>query len=100
MGTRRRTVALVGAVTMGLAVAATASTPRVEAEAAPKSWSPTPKAAECGPDDTPETGLQGEIPEADRQSGRSALGYGCNLSLLSSLPAASFANFDTYGDCA
>ena len=100
MGTRRRTVALVGAVTMGLAVAATASTPRVEAEAAPKSWSPTPKAAECGPDDTPETGLQGEIPEADRRSGRSALGYGCNLSLLNSLPAASFANFDTYGDCA
>lgn len=36
--------------------------------------------AECGPGSRPETGMQGEVPVADRESGRSREGYDCNLS--------------------
>jgi hypothetical protein len=56
--------------------------------------------AVCGAGDRPETGLQGQIPLADRQSGRAADGYTCNLREVGFLPSTSFANFDTYGDCA
>ncbi|MCW2829713.1 MAG: hypothetical protein JWP31_405 [Aeromicrobium sp.] len=35
--------------------------------------------ARCGPGSTPETGLQGQVPRADRVSGRSTKGYACNL---------------------
>ena len=41
---------------------------------------PVPPAA-CGPGSLPEHGLQGEVPKADRESGRSRLGYRCNLEL-------------------
>ena len=40
-----------------------------------------PRAA-CGPGSLPETGLQGQVPEHDRASGRSAFGYRCNLELV------------------
>ncbi|RAY11410.1 hypothetical protein DPM19_30780 [Actinomadura craniellae] len=39
--------------------------------------------AECGPGAAPETGLQGQVPLADRTSGRSRQGYRCNLELVS-----------------
>ena len=39
--------------------------------------------AECGPGSQPETGVQGQVPLADRQSGRSQQGYRCNLKLVS-----------------
>jgi hypothetical protein len=35
--------------------------------------------AECGPGSRPETGMQGEVSVADRESGRSSLGYSCNM---------------------
>lgn len=38
--------------------------------------------ARCGKGSLPETGLQGQVPLADRQSGRSTLGYRCNLKLI------------------
>ena len=56
--------------------------------------------AECGPDDRPETGLQGQVPLADRATGRSVEGYTCNLTEVGFMPSSSFANFDTYENCA
>jgi hypothetical protein len=56
--------------------------------------------AQCGPKDRPETGLQGQVPMADRASGRAVEGYTCNLSEVGFLPSSSFANFDTYKNCA
>lgn len=35
--------------------------------------------ADCGPGSLPETGMQGDVPAADRESGRSTLGYRCNI---------------------
>jgi hypothetical protein len=56
--------------------------------------------AQCGPDDRPETALQGQVPMADRVSGRSHTGYTCNLTEVGFMPSSSFANFDTYENCA
>ncbi|MFF0493129.1 LVIVD repeat-containing protein [Nocardia sp. NPDC004068] len=38
--------------------------------------------ADCGPGSSPETGLQGDVPVADRDNGRSKLGYTCNTSFV------------------
>lgn len=35
--------------------------------------------ADCGPGSRPESGLQGDVPAVDRDSGRSAEGYDCNI---------------------
>src|SRR4051812_6895781 len=56
--------------------------------------------AQCGPKDRPETGLQGQVPVPDRASGRSVEGYTCNLTEVGFLKSSSFANFDTYENCA
>src|SRR3954463_10532260 len=66
--------------------------------AAPAAHAKSP--AQCGPNDKPETGLQGQVPMADRVSGRSVEGYNCNLTEVGYLPSSSFANFDTYKNCA
>lgn len=36
----------------------------------------------CGLKDTPETGLQGDVPLADQQSGRAQQGYNCGLAVV------------------
>lgn len=36
----------------------------------------------CGPGAQPEPALQGQVPKADRESGRSRAGYRCNIELL------------------
>lgn len=36
----------------------------------------------CGPRALPETGVQGQVPKADQVSGRSKLGYRCNVRLV------------------
>jgi hypothetical protein len=56
--------------------------------------------AQCDPKDRPETALQGQVPMADRASGRAAEGYTCNLTEVGFMPSSSFANFDTYKNCA
>ncbi len=38
--------------------------------------------ANCGPGSLPETGLQGDVPAGDRETGRSTQGYRCNMSLI------------------
>lgn len=38
--------------------------------------------ADCGPGAMPEPGLQGDVPAADRDSGRSTQGYRCNMSMV------------------
>jgi hypothetical protein len=59
------------------------------------------RAADCGPGSQPETGLQGQIPRRDRDSGRSAQGYRCNLTLIGRYQGegAGVVN-PSFGDCA
>jgi hypothetical protein len=58
-------------------------------------------AATCGAGSTPETALQGEVPLADRQSGRNQQGYACNMALVGQYrgEGASWVNAST-GTCA
>jgi hypothetical protein len=47
-----------------------------------EAWPANVPRARCGPGSLRETGLQGQVPIADQTSGRSALGYRCNLGLV------------------
>ena len=60
---------------------------------------PVPR-ANCGPGSSPETGIQGDVSQADRSSGRSQLGYRCNLELMGQFQAqgAGWQNA-WYGNC-
>ncbi|MBV8063051.1 MAG: hypothetical protein JOY51_05615 [Nevskia sp.] len=57
--------------------------------------------AQCGAGSQPETALQGEVPLADRQSGRNLKGYSCNLQLVEQYQGtgASVVN-PSYSHCA
>jgi len=56
--------------------------------------------ASCGPGSAPETSLQGEVPLADRTSGRSRRGYSCNLQLISQYQSQGQATVGaSYGKC-
>jgi len=80
---RRRVAVLVAGIVLLMAGEAQAKSPAL-----------------CGPNDMVETGLQGQIPLADRLTGRAEKGYNCNLDEVGSYASTSFANFDTYENCA
>jgi hypothetical protein len=48
-------------------------------------WPTAVPSAQCRADDRIETGVQGEVPLADRDNGRSRLGYNCNIDLVGQL---------------
>lgn len=62
----------------------------------------------CGKHDLPETGIQGDVPKADQESGRAEQGYNCGLALVGhatldgggTRPANANANMAWAGDCA
>ncbi|WP_405728998.1 hypothetical protein OG885_09505 [Streptomyces sp. NBC_00028] len=59
------------------------------------------KRANCGPGSLPETGVQGQVPLKDRESGRSKQGYRCNLERLGGYQGegATYVN-PSYKNCA
>jgi len=67
--------ATVGVVLLGASLVASGEAPAVFEHPLPE--------ARCGKDAMPETGLQGQVPLADRQPGRSTQAYRCNLELVS-----------------
>jgi hypothetical protein len=67
----------------------------------------TEQAYDCGKHDLPETGIQGDVPKADQDSGRAEQGYNCGLALVGHTtlgeggrPANANANMAWAGDCA
>jgi hypothetical protein len=54
----------------------------VKATGGPEPWNQAAPRAVCGPDDAPETDLQGRVQPQDRVSGRSLEPYTCNLELV------------------
>ncbi len=69
------------AVAAALACALAVTLP-VGASAQGEPFESTVPRATCGPGSWPESELQGQVPLAERQSGRSKQGYTCNLELL------------------
>ncbi len=74
---------------------------RASADPAPGAFEGPVARAACGPGSTPETGLQGRVPKAERDSGRSAQGYACNLARVGQFQGegASWVS-QSYGTCA
>jgi hypothetical protein len=66
----------------------------------PTPWTgPVPK-AKCGPHDRVETGLQGQLTLAERQSGASLEPYNCNLELVGQFAGEGAEwQFAWFGDC-
>jgi hypothetical protein len=57
-------------------------------------------AADCGPGSRPETGVQGQVPRVDRDSGRSRQGYQCNLELVGQYQGSGAGVVSArYGNC-
>lgn len=95
---RARRVLLVSVLLVLAAVAPVAHA--VLSDPAPDVESAVPRAT-CDAASRPETGLQGQVPVADRASGRSDNGYTCNVRLLGRL-AGTGAEWQmaAYGTCA
>lgn len=98
---RFRELAMTAAITTAcVAPNAWAESAGASAEAPTVFEGPVPE-ANCGKGSLPETGLQGQVPLADRQSGRSDLGYRCNLELVGQYQGegSSWVS-QSYGNCA
>lgn len=79
MSTSFRLALLAGLVLSGLAGCGSSSNAATD----PAATADGPvAAAQCGAGSLPETGMQGQVPLADRQSGRNLQGYRCNLELV------------------
>lgn len=97
--TLRRSVTL----TVAMALATFGGTVTVDAASAPGPATPGVEPSDCGPGARPETGLGGQVPRADQDSGRSKEGYRCNLALVGQdTIGGRGANFQLawLGDCA
>ncbi|WP_293773240.1 DUF305 domain-containing protein [Sporichthya sp.] len=70
------------AATLACAVALTPLAVAAGSPAQADSFESSVPRAVCGPGSFPESGLQGQVPLADRKSGRSQQGYTCNLEML------------------
>ncbi|MGW6726552.1 LVIVD repeat-containing protein [Nocardia sp. NPDC055029] len=68
----------------GLAAVAVLLMPLGAAAVPPAAGAPAAHTADCLPGSLPETGLQGDVPAADRDSGRSRDGFRCNMRMLGS----------------
>src|SRR5581483_7164305 len=68
---------------------------------APRARTATVPKASCGPLDRPETGLQGQTPLADRQSGATTQAYNCNLEKVGQFEGEGASwQLTWFGDCA
>ncbi|MEU5405665.1 LVIVD repeat-containing protein [Nocardia asteroides] len=68
----------------GLAAVAVLLLPLGAVATTPAIGAPARQPVQCLPGSLPETGLQGDVPAADRDSGRSRDGFRCNMRLLGS----------------
>ena len=97
-----------GSAVASMLLGASVSLPHVGATSSGSAAAATPAGdyyqsipqATCGPGSMPEDGVQGQVPAADRASGRSQQGYRCNLELVgqSQNEGASWQNA-WYGHC-
>ena len=63
-------------------------------------WPTAVDVVDCRPGDQVETGIQGEVPLADRKSGRSTKGYNCNIDLIGQYQGQGAGIVSaTYGHC-
>ncbi|GAA3236087.1 hypothetical protein GCM10010468_70160 [Actinocorallia longicatena] len=80
---RQRTRVRFGAALVAIAAAVSPAAAGAGTAGAAAGVSTAVPRAKCGPGSSAETGLQGQVPLADRRSGRSRQGYRCNLELVS-----------------
>ncbi|MGV9408363.1 LVIVD repeat-containing protein [Nocardia sp. NPDC003693] len=78
---RATIVAITGAV-LSTVLAGTAPHGLADSQVLPGISRSTAAKATCGPNAAPEPGLQGDVPAADRDNGRSTEGYHCNISRI------------------
>jgi hypothetical protein len=77
---RRRAASF--AVAIALVATFTYTVAGASADDVPLGGVVTEQAYRCGANDLPETGIQGDVPRADQQSGRAEKGYNCGLALV------------------
>ncbi|MFX0578550.1 LVIVD repeat-containing protein [Nocardia nepalensis] len=76
---RSFTVAMAAAVFLPIGAVSAQSDPVGQAQEIDLITHTAVARADCGPGSAPESGLQGDVPAADRDSGRSRAGYSCNI---------------------